>query len=97
MLIVDNKFDIIIAGGGVLGVSISFWLSKVTGSKILLIDNGPSLASGTSNLNSGMVEAPFFYDPSTKNVFEESVCRSRKLWRELRAAYKLPWKEVGSL
>ncbi|MEM3192076.1 MAG: FAD-dependent oxidoreductase [Candidatus Parvarchaeota archaeon] len=93
----NNNFDIIIAGGGILGVSISFWLSKVTDSKILLIDNNSSIASGTSNLNSGMVEAPFFYDPSTKTIFGESVCRSRKLWRELQVAYKLPWKEVGSL
>ena len=99
MLIVGNNstFDVIIAGGGVLGVSIAYWLSYVTNSKILLIDSYSSLGSGTTYLNSGMVEAPFFYDPSTKSIFGESVCRSRKLWHKLQAMYRLPWREVGSL
>lgn len=92
-----TDFDIVIVGGGILGISLSFWLSQVTESRVCLIDENTSIASGTSGLNSGMVEGPFFYEPSSMGIFGTTVSRSRKLWRIMRERFSIPWREVGSL
>ena len=70
----EKTSDITIIGGGILGVSIAYFLSHVIKNKsILLIDQAPTVAYHTSSRNTGKVHAPFLYDPEKK----EDFCKSR--------------------
>jgi len=94
---VRDRFDIAIVGAGVLGVSIAFWLSKLTDCSIALIDKEVGVAAHTSSRNTGVIHRPFYLDPDKKRIFANAAQRSYFLWSNLAAQYRLPWLEVGTL
>jgi L-2-hydroxyglutarate oxidase len=93
-----RSFDIAVIGGGILGVSIVYWLSDLFGDlSIALIERETQVASHTSSRNTGMVHRPFYLNPEKKRIFARASQKSYYLWRELASKYNLTWKPVGTL
>ena len=92
-----KPFDIAVVGGGVLGVTLAFWLSQLYDASIAIVDLGPEVGSHTSTRNTGVIHRPFYLNPETKKVFAVSAERSYPMWRDLAKKLGLPWKEVGTL
>lgn len=94
----EIKTNIAIIGGGALGITLAFWLSKISKIDIdvVLIDENKELVSGTSGTNSFMLQSPLFYDPdSYQKVFGHAVCSSRKFWYKF--SDKAQIKKIGTL
>lgn len=92
-----NKFDLVVVGGGVLGVCICYWLSSLTDRRIALVDKELSTAVHTSSRNTGVVHRPFYLNPEKKRIFARAAQKSYYLWADLAKTFDLPWSQVGTL
>ena len=63
-----QKYDIAIIGGGVLGTTISYWLSTLYDQKICLIEKESDVALHSSTRNSGVIHYPFYLNPQQKRI-----------------------------
>ncbi len=90
-------FDIAIIGGGILGVTTAFWLSKLYECSIALVDKEHEVARHTSARNTGVVHRPFYLNSRTKRVFASAANTSYFMWRDLAQRYNLAWNQVGTL
>lgn len=86
----------VIIGGGVLGVSIAYWLSSVYEGGVCLIEKD-SMACHSTQRNTGVVHRPFYLDPKEKGVFARASRLSHPLWKRLAMDSKVPWEETGTL
>jgi L-2-hydroxyglutarate oxidase len=92
-----HSCDIAIVGSGILGVSISFWLSKLYDCSILLIDKEGGVAHHTSSRNTGVVHRPFYLNPEKKKIFARCSQNSYTLWSKLALKFNLPWRQLGTI
>jgi len=91
-----HDFDIVIIGGGILGTSLSYFLSSLNKSKkIAVIEQAHSVAFHTSGRNTGKVHAPYLYNPEKKKLFAKSAFHGYEMWEEYAKLKKLPFKEDG--
>jgi L-2-hydroxyglutarate oxidase len=93
----SRYYDVIIIGAGVLGVSISFWLSQNYQASVCLLDMEDRAAAHTTSRNTGVIHRPFYLDPKSKKVFAAAVQKSYYLWSKLASEYNLPWSQVGTI
>jgi len=92
-----DRYDIAIIGGGILGTTISYWLSNLYDLKICVIEKEDSVARHTSSRNTGVVHSPFYLDPKKRRVSAVSSLISHDLWQDLAKKRELPWFEVGTI
>jgi len=92
-----KKFDVAVIGGGILGTTISFWISTLYDLKICLIEKESKVAQHASSRNTGVLHSPFYLNPSTKKVLAKSALISYDMWKNLSKDRKLPWKQTGVL
>jgi (S)-2-hydroxyglutarate dehydrogenase len=93
-----SDYDVAVIGGGILGVSISYWLSDLfEDCSIALIERESKVAMHTSSRNTGMIHRPFYLNPEKKRIFARASQKSYYLWRGLASEYDLTWKPVGTL
>jgi len=92
-----EKYDIAIIGGGILGTTISYWLSTLYDIKVCVIEKENEVAKHTSSRNTGVVHAPFYLDPIKRKKSAASSLISRDLWEILAKKKNLPWSEVGTI
>ncbi len=92
-----KTYDVAIVGGGVLGVTIAYWLSQLYDCSIAIVDQAEEVAFHTSTRNTGVIHRPFYLNPKTKKVFAASAEHSYPMWKELARRHALPWREVGTL
>ena len=91
-----DNFDLIIIGGGILGTSLSYFLSFLNKSKkIAVIEQEHSVAHHTSGRNTGKVHAPYLYNPEKKKLFANAAFHGYEMWREYSKLQNLPFKEDG--
>ena len=91
-----HSFDIVVVGGGILGTSISYFLSYLNKSKkIAVIEQAHKVAFHTSGRNTGKVHAPYLYDPETKKMFAKSAFEGYEMWETYAKLKKLPFKKDG--
>src|ERR671935_438109 len=97
MLYVDCKVAII--GGGVLGMSISYFLSAHAKEpeSVALIEQERNIAQHTSSRNTGKVHAPFLYDPAKKKTFAKAASLGYEMWQRYSNHKGLPFKRNGVL
>src|SRR5487761_630550 len=93
----DRRFDIGIIGAGILGVSISIWLSELYDCSIALIESEERVGLHTSSRNTGVVHRPFYLDPERKKVFARAAEKSWSMWSKLASSFTLPWKATGPI
>jgi len=92
-----EKYDIAIIGGGILGTTISYWISTLYDLKICLIEKESEVAQHASSRNTGVLHSPFYLNPSTKKVLAKSALISYDMWKNLSKDRNLPWKQTGVL
>ncbi|MCC6148212.1 MAG: FAD-binding oxidoreductase [Anaerolineaceae bacterium] len=87
-----KNFDVILVGGGFLGLSTAYHLSKA-GSRVLVLDKG-DLGGGTSSACSGRAQVCEGYlDPLNLMLIKEGIKRHETLEEELGMSYD--WKRFG--
>ncbi|MGH1567048.1 MAG: NAD(P)/FAD-dependent oxidoreductase [Nitrosopumilus sp.] len=91
-----QNFDVVIIGGGILGVSISYFLSFLNKSKkIGVVEQAHSVAFHTSGRNTGKVHAPYLYNPEKKKLFAKAAFHGYEMWEEYAKLRDLPFKKDG--
>ena len=91
-----HNFDVVIIGGGILGTSISYFLSFLNKSKkIAVIEQAPKVAFHTSGRNTGKVHAPYLYNPEKKKLFAKASFHGYGMWEEYSKLKDLPFKKDG--
>ena len=91
-----HDYDIVIIGGGILGTSISYFLSFLNKSKkIAVIEQADKVAAHTSGRNTGKVHAPYLYNPEKKKLFAKAAFHGYEMWEEYSKLKKLPFKKDG--
>jgi len=91
------KYDVAIIGGGILGTSISYWLSSLFDIQVCVIDKESDVGMHASSRNTGVVHSPFYLDPQKKKILAKSAFLSHDLWKTFAEKRALPWKMVGTL
>ncbi len=91
-----RNFDVVIIGGGILGASISYFLSFLNKSKkIAVIEQAHNVAFHTSGRNTGKIHAPYLYNPEKKKLFAKSAFQGYEMWKTYAELKKLPFKKDG--
>ena len=93
----DSKFDVLIIGAGILGVSRAFWISGLYDISVCVVDRENGVAKHTSSRNTGVIHRPFYLHPEKKKVFAAAAQKSYSMWLSLAKKYDLPWSPVGTL
>ncbi|HKT21878.1 MAG TPA: FAD-dependent oxidoreductase, partial [Nitrososphaerales archaeon] len=89
--------DVLVAGAGVLGTTIAYWLSTLYDCTIAVADLSGSPGMHTSSRNTGVIHRPYYLHPQRKKVFARTSLLSYPLWRSLADASGLPWRRAGTL
>jgi len=89
------KFDVAIIGGGILGTTISYWISSLYDLKICVIEKEPDVSMHASGRNTNVVHSPFYLDPETKKILAKSALISHDMWEKLAKERNVPWLKTG--
>jgi len=92
-----SKYDVAIIGGGILGTSISYWLSSLYDVKLCVIEKESNVAMHASGRNTAVVHSPFYLNPKTKKVLAKSALISYGMWEKLAKKANVPWSKTGVL
>lgn len=92
-----DSFDFTIIGGGILGVSIAYWISSLYDCSIAIIDKESQVGMHESSRNTGVIHRPFYLNPEKKKLFAQASQKSYFLWKDIALKYNLAWKPVGTL
>ena len=91
-----KNFDVVIIGGGILGTSISYFLSSLNKSKkIVVVEQAHKVAFHTSGRNTGKVHAPYLYNPERKKLFAKAAFHGFEMWEKYARMNDLPFKKDG--
>ena len=87
-----------IAGGGILGSSLAYWLSALDEpGSVVFVDQEEECTRHAGGRNTGVVHRPFYLDPSTRPIFARASQLSYFFWRDFTAEHHLAWNPVGTL
>lgn len=88
----QEKYDFLVIGGGVVGCMIARWLSKYEGS-VLLIDKESDLCMGSSSANTAIVHAG--YDPLPGSLKAQMNVKGNVMWDQLAGELNFPFERRG--
>jgi len=92
-----EKYDIAIIGGGLLGTSISYWISNLYDAKIVVVEKESNVGMHTSSRNTGVVHSPFYLNPDKKSKIAKAAFLSYDMWKIFAEKKGLPWNMVGTM
>ena len=92
-----EKYDVAIIGGGLLGTSISYWISNLYDAKVAVIEKESDVGMHTSSRNTGVVHSPFYLNPDKKAKLAKAAFLSHEMWKTFAEKKRLPWKMVGTM
>jgi len=92
-----EKYDITIIGGGILGNTISYWLSTLYDLKVCVVEKEPDVALHSSTRNSGVIHYPFYIDSKRKKNFARAAFLSHDMWKVLASKNNIPWVQGGTI
>ena len=92
-----KKYDVAIIGGGILGTTISYWLSALYDLKICVIEKEHDVALHSSTRNSGVIHYPFYLNPKQKKNFARAAFLSHDMWKVLAHEKNIPWVQGGTI
>lgn len=93
-----DKFDVCIAGAGVVGLAIAYKLSKsarYANSSIVLLERESSFGQITSSRNSEVIHAGIYY--ATDSLKAKLCVTGKKLLYDHLQNFKLPYRKLGKL
>ena len=91
----QESYDITIVGGGILGCAIAYFLSNITDSTIIVMEQEKKVAMHTSSRNTGKVHAPFYYNPEKKSSTAAYALKGFEMLKRYCTFHNLPFKEDG--
>lgn len=97
LVFVLQKFDVVIIGGGILGTSISYWISSLTNHTVCVIEKEDHIAAHASSRNTGVVHSPFYLDPQKKKKIAKASLLSHDLWKDYAKKHHISWKDTGTI
>jgi L-2-hydroxyglutarate oxidase len=91
-----DEYDIVVIGGGIVGISTAWQLKKTHGdAKILLIEKENSIARHQTGHNSGVIHAGVYYQPGS---LKADFCkRGATLTTEFCDEYNIPYERCGKM
>lgn len=92
-----QKFDIAIIGGGILGTTLSYWISALTDKRVCVVEKESQVALHASSRNTGVVHSPFYLDPQKKKKIAKAALLSHDLWYDYAKQHNIPWKDTGTI
>jgi len=92
-----KKYDIAIIGGGILGTSISYWISTLHDLNVCVIEKEEDVGQHSSTRNSGVVHYPFYLNSKRKKNFSKAAFLSHKMWKALANENDIPWVQGGTI
>lgn len=87
-------YDVVVIGGGIIGVSAAYELSKYKLS-VALLEKNNDIADETTKANSAILHAG--YDPMPGSLMAKTNVRGSKLAKELCKSLDVPYNQIGSL
>ena len=91
----QDNYDVTVIGGGIIGCAIAYFLSIVTESSIIVIEQEKNVALHTSSRNTGKVHAPLYYNPDKKSSTAFYALKGFDMLKRYCNLHKLPFKEDG--
>ncbi len=95
--LVMSQYDVAVIGGGILGTSISYWLSSLYDINLCVIEKESDVSTHASSRNTGVIHSPFYLNPKTKKVLAKSSLISYDMWERLAQKENTPWNKTGVL
>ena len=92
-----QKYDIAIIGGGILGTTISYWLSTLYDLKICVVEKEHDVALHSSTRNSGVIHYPFYINSKQKKNLAKAAFLSHGMWKSLANEKNIPWVQGGTI
>lgn len=92
-----KNFDVAIIGGGILGTSISYWLSTLYDIRICVIEKERDVGMHSSSRNTGVVHSPFYLNPKTKATMARAAYISHEMWRSFAQRSGVAWRSTGTI
>ena len=90
-----SKYDFIVIGSGIIGLTIAYTLKRTNNPSILIIDKEDDIAAHASGRNSGVLHAGFYYTvDSLKAKFTVSGNQTMKKYCRIK---NIPMNECGKL
>ena len=90
----SKKFDFIVIGGGIVGLSTALKLQE-SNKKVLILEKEKDVALHQSGRNSGVLHSGIYYKP---NSFKSNLCiRGRELMLEFLNLKKIPYRLEGKI
>ncbi|MDD2388275.1 MAG: L-2-hydroxyglutarate oxidase [Desulfobacterales bacterium] len=91
-----NTYDMVLVGGGIVGVSTAWQLKqRYAGARILLIEKEPATAHHQTGHNSGVIHAGVYYQPGS---LKADFCkRGAAQTIEFCKAHGLPFEQCGKM
>ena len=90
----STKFDYIVIGGGIVGLSTALKLQEAN-KKVLILEKEKDVALHQSGRNSGVLHSGIYYKP---NSFKSNLCiRGRELMLEFLNLKKIPYRLEGKI
>jgi L-2-hydroxyglutarate oxidase len=87
--------NIVIIGAGIFGTTLSYIISSLSNSKIVLIEQENKVGIHASSRNTGKVHAPFLYNPEKKKVLAKAALFGYDFWNNYCRVKKIRFKEDG--
>jgi L-2-hydroxyglutarate oxidase len=90
----SKKFDYIVIGGGIVGLSTALKLQEAN-KKVVILEKEKDVALHQSGRNSGVLHSGIYYKP---NSFKSNLCiRGRELMLEFLNLKKIPYRLEGKI
>lgn len=86
-----------IIGAGILGTTLSYWISSLTNHSVCVIEKESQVAMHASSRNTGVVHSPFYLDPQKKKKIAKAALLSHDLWQDFSKKHDIPWKDTGTI
>ena len=92
----EKKFDYVIVGAGIIGLSTGYELLKVKpNKKVLIIEKEKKVSSHQTGRNSGVIHSGIYYKPNSLKA--KNCLLGYKLLLEFAKKNKIPFKITGKL
>ena len=91
-----KRYDVIIIGGGIVGLSVAYQIQKKNPSQqILLLEKENSVAQHQTGHNSGVIHSGIYYKPNSAKAL--NCVRGRQALTEFCQTYDIPFDNCGKL
>jgi L-2-hydroxyglutarate oxidase len=91
-----KPWDVAVIGAGILGTSVTYWLSSLYDGRIVDLERESQVAQHASRRNTGIVHRPFYLDPVKRRLFAKSAQTAYGMWKTYARERRLPWNPVGT-